>query len=261
MALATILGLLLGIGGAVAKERLNSGFTNPRQVEEILQLPLLASISHMEKRDLTLNGKLIQMPFYSALKPLSRFSETMRSLRSGIQMTDVDNPPKVMQLTSTLPDEGKTTIALSIAVSAAGSGMKVLFIDADLRHPSGTRFFGLQKEAGLVDLLLGQADTQDVIRYRQDLKFWVLPAGSQTQNPTDLLGSDRMKTLVAGFKERIRFCCDRHTAHWTRYRPSCCLTTFGQGRICRSVGLNSARNRAAFHSATFRTQESRWHRV
>ena len=141
--LALIFGLFLGVGGAVAKDKLNGGFATPRQVEDMLQVPLLASVSVMNAKELTVKGKVIQIPFYPAIMPLGRFSEAIRMLRSGIQMANVDNPPKVIQLTSTVPNEGKTTIAMSLAVSAAVSGLKVLFVDSDLRHTSASNFFGM----------------------------------------------------------------------------------------------------------------------
>src|SRR5262249_10829771 len=103
LAVFVVIGLLLGVGGAVAKEMLNAGFVTPKQVEELLALPLLSSVNHMEARDLTVDGKLIPIPLYPIIKPLSRYSESMRALRGGIQMTNVDQPPKVVQVTSTVP--------------------------------------------------------------------------------------------------------------------------------------------------------------
>jgi polysaccharide biosynthesis transport protein len=201
LAINLLIGLLLGVGGAVAKELLNAGFTTPKQVEEILGLPLLTSVSLMGVRDLTIDGKVVPIHYYPVAKPLSRYSEAIRALRSGIQMTDVDHPPKVIQLTSTVPGEGKTTISLSLAASAATSGLKVLLIDADLRHPSASRALNLHKETGLVDLLLGQVNPKDVIRFYESAGYWTLAAGNPTQNPTDLLGSERMKSLVESFRQ------------------------------------------------------------
>ena len=84
----------------------------------------------------------------------------MRTLRSGIHMSDVDQPPKVIHVTSARPGEGKTTIAVSLAISAAFAGLKVVLVDADLRHPAASRFFKLEKENGLVDLLTGAATSR-----------------------------------------------------------------------------------------------------
>jgi polysaccharide biosynthesis transport protein len=201
LAIDLLIGLLLGIGGAVAKEMLNAGFTTPKQIEDMLGLPLLSSVSLMGSRDLTIDGKVVPIHLYPVVRPLSRYSEAIRTLRSGIQMTDVDNPPKVIQLTSTVPSEGKTTLALSLAASGATSGLKVLVIDADLRHPSASRALGLEKETGLVDLLLGQINPKDAIRFYEKAGYWMLAAGNRTQNPTDLLGSERMKSLVSSFRQ------------------------------------------------------------
>src|SRR6185437_13434882 len=134
-------------------------------------------------------------------KPLGRYSESIRSLRSGIHMTDVDQPPKVIQVTSAAPSEGKTTIAMSLAASAAVAKLRVLFIDADLRHPSATHAFGLQKAKGLVDLLLGEVALGDVLTFNESGGYWVLCAGNKTQNPTDLLSSEKMKSLISGFRQ------------------------------------------------------------
>src|SRR5262249_37306849 len=165
-----------GVGGAVAKDKLSGGFATPRQIEDMLQVPLLASVNVMNAKELTVKGKAVRLPFYPAVMPLGRFSEAIRMLRSGIQMADVDNPPKVIQVTSTVPNEGKTTLAMSLAVSAATSGLKVLFVDSDLRHTSASNFFGLVKQPGLVNVLVGEAPPQNVIKFVEEGKICVLPA-------------------------------------------------------------------------------------
>jgi succinoglycan biosynthesis transport protein ExoP len=205
MAIALMIGLLLGVGGAVAKEMLNVGFVTSRQIEEMLQVPLLTSINRLSGGALSINGKASPIPLLPSAAPLSQFSESIRTLRSGIQMTDVDEPPKVIQLTSTVPNEGKTTIALALAISAAAAGLKVLFIDADLRHPSGSKFFGLHKDPGLVDMLLGTLSVQSALKYNDQAKLWVLPAGSRSRNPTDLLESERIKTFVDRCRENFDY--------------------------------------------------------
>jgi len=201
MTITLLIGFLTGVGGAFAKEKLRSGFTTPKEIEEQLGLPMLASVTRLLPRDLKSEGGPLLIHELPITKPLGRYSEAIRSLRSGIHMTDVDHPPKVIQVTSAAPSEGKTTIAMSLAASAAVAKLKVLFIDADLRHPSATRMFGLMRARGLVDLLLGEVTLNDVLTFNESGGYWVLCAGNKTQNPTDLLGSEKMKTLVASFKQ------------------------------------------------------------
>jgi polysaccharide biosynthesis transport protein len=203
---ALFAGLGLGVGGAIAMEKLNAGFTTPRQVEDSLGVPVLASVRRMEESKLLgKDGKAVPLVFYHVHYPLSPFSEALRTLRSGIHMADVDRPPKVIQVTSSRPGEGKTTLAISLAISAAFSGLKVALVDADLRHPSATHFFKLEREKGLVDLLIGATTSETVLRFQKDLKLMVIPAGSKSLNPTDVLGSERMKVLVSYLRETFDY--------------------------------------------------------
>jgi polysaccharide biosynthesis transport protein len=198
--MSLFVGLLTGVGGALAKEKLDSGFSTPKQVEDLLGLPLLTSVNRLTSRERRVDGKTVPIYQFPIAKPLSRFGESIRWLRTGVHMTDVDQPPKIVQITSAVPNEGKTTIALSMASSAAAARLKVLLIDADLRHPAATRIFDLQKEAGLVDVLLGKATVQEAIQFQEKSGYWVLGAGEKTQNPTDLLGSQRMKAMLEALK-------------------------------------------------------------
>jgi capsular exopolysaccharide synthesis family protein len=186
-------------------EMLRAGFTSAREVENALGLPVLASVRRLKKTELVKGGKIIPVPFYQIHQPLSPFSESMRTLRSSIHMSNVDQPPRVVQVTSALPGEGKTTIAVSLAISAAFAGLKAVLVDADLRHPAVSRFFKLEKESGLVDLLTGARTVDNVLRFHKDLKLTIIAAGSKSLNPPDVLGSERMKALVSHLKETFDY--------------------------------------------------------
>jgi len=202
--MALFLGLGLGVGGALAMEKLKLGFTTARQVEELLEIPVLASVAKMDKSKLQKDGTTFPVPFYQIHYPLSAFSESIRTLRSGILMSDVDRPPKVIQVTSTSPGEGKSTIAVSLAISAASAGRKVALVDADLRHPSTSRFFKTEQKKGLVDLLTGAAAMDDVITFKSE-HLGIIPAGAKSLNPPDILASERMKALVADLKKNFDY--------------------------------------------------------
>jgi polysaccharide biosynthesis transport protein len=187
-------------------EMLNAGFTTPRQVEDAVGIPVLASVGRMDKSKLvSKDSKPFPLIFYHVHYPLSAFSEAIRTLRSGIHMSDVDRPPKIIHVTSSRPGEGKTTIAISLAISASSAGLKVALVDADLRHPSASRFFKLEQEKGLVDLLIGATTFEKVLRFQNDLKLMVIPAGSKTLNPPDVLGSERMKVLISHLAETFDY--------------------------------------------------------
>jgi succinoglycan biosynthesis transport protein ExoP len=186
-------------------EMLKAGFTTPREVEEALGIPVLASVRQLNKSQLFKNGKAIPAPFYQLHHPLSPYSEAIRTLRSGIHMSDVDQPPKVIHVTSARPGEGKTTIAASLAISAASAGLKVVLIDADLRHCSTSRIFKLEQEKGLVDLLMGAATADNVLKFHNNVNLTIIPAGSKSLNPPDVLGSERMKQLISRLKEKFDY--------------------------------------------------------
>ena len=191
------LGLAAGAGSAWLVERLNAGFTSPKQIEERLGLPLLAAIPRMETADLAEGGRVLRLPELPIARPLSRFSEAVRALRGAVRMSDVDAPPRVLMIASTAPGEGKTTVALATAASAAHSGLRTLLVDADLRRASLSRYCNLQEEAGLVDYLVGRTPLSAAIVFHDALNVFVLPAGARTQNPTDLIASDRFRSLIA----------------------------------------------------------------
>ncbi len=204
-AVAVLLGLAIWFAIAYALDRLKTGFTTAQQVENTLGLPVLGSLPRISGRERRASGKSLSLPLLPLHKPLSRFSETMRTLRSGLQLSDVDRPPKIVQVASSRPSEGKTTIALSIASSAAMAGHKVLILDCDLRRRSATHYFKAEKERGLVDYLASSESEDAFICHDVELDVDYLPAGSKSTSPPDLLQSDKLKTLLSKLRARYDY--------------------------------------------------------
>ncbi|WP_400997716.1 polysaccharide biosynthesis tyrosine autokinase [Agromyces sp. GXQ0307] len=125
-------------------------------------------------------------------------SEALRSLRTNLQFMDVDHPPKTIVVTSPLPGDGKSTIACNLALTLAAAGTTVVLVDGDLRRSMVARTMGLPGGAGLSDVLAGRAALSEVLqRTPKSNNLLVLAAGSVPPNPSEVLGSERMHTLVA----------------------------------------------------------------
>lgn len=183
MMLGTLLALLL--------ERLDSGLRSGRQIETELRVPAFGLVPKLDR--LRKGHKPHQ---YLIQKPLSAYAESLRSIFTSLQLSDVDSPPKVVLVTSSLPQEGKTTLAVSLATFAARSSQRTLLVDLDLRHPSIQRELGFTPQTGFVEYMAGERSLDEVIRHHEETGIDYLPIKRQTPNPTDLLGSRRMKRLL-----------------------------------------------------------------
>ena len=200
MMIGFMVSLMTGAGAAFLLEHLDNGIQTSSDLERLLGLPTLASIP-LTPKEKGPDRKLLSPQDYLTVKPLSSYSEAFRSLRSALQFSNVDNPPKVILFTSALPNEGKTTSAISFARASATAGLKVVLVDCDLRHPSVSEALKINRpEQGLVELLASRLDFKEVVVEDEKSGLEFIPVAKGTANPPDVFGSSQMKLLF----ERLR---------------------------------------------------------
>lgn len=122
--------------------------------------------------------------------------EAIRQMRTNLRFVNVDNPPRSIIVTSAEPGEGKSTVSTSLARALADAGQPTVIIDADLRRPTIAKKFKVDSKVGLTQVLAGQVELADAVREFEDTQLFILPAGRIPPNPSELLGSDKMRQLI-----------------------------------------------------------------
>src|ERR1039457_6791985 len=195
-----LFGLACGIGLAFVLESLDTSVRNMEEIGTISTLPMLGTIplSNMGLRNRlktvpALSEKLDSPALVTYARPRSEAAEAYRALRTSILLSSFGAPPKVILVTSALPQDGKTTISANSALVLAQRGSRVLLIDADLRRPGVDKLFGFRSRGGLSTLISGVDKAEDVlIPYAPVPNLWILPAGPIPPQPVELLGSTVM---------------------------------------------------------------------
>lgn len=183
LALAVILGLLLAFGQALLREVLDTRVRDGRDIKEVTDKPILATVGHISKN----------------MTPSERraHSEAYRRLRTNLAFVGLGGERKAsLVISSSLPDEGKTQTAVSLAGVLAQAGETVLLVDADLRRPSVAKRLQLDNELGLTDILTKRGTLAD-LAIPASSNLWVLPSGTIPPNPSELLGSIAMSQLLS----------------------------------------------------------------
>ncbi|GAB3239049.1 polysaccharide biosynthesis tyrosine autokinase [Kineosporia babensis] len=187
IALGLLLGLGLGVGAAVLRDQLNTTLRGSSDIEQLTGSVPLGVVPF--------DAAAPKQPLVTA-DAFGGRAEAFRTLRTNLQFADVDHPPRVIAVTSALPDEGKTTTACNIALILAQSGARVVLVEGDLRKPAVGKYLGISNAVGLTNVLAGQHSLRDVVvGYERDL-LAVLPSGPTPPNPSELLGSQQMRHLL-----------------------------------------------------------------
>ena len=192
ISLAAALGLIAGILAAFGLELLDESIAAPNDIETKLALPLLGSIPLLGKGS----------PFDALRNPRSSFAEAYYSARTALQFSTSTGAPRTVAVTSSKPQEGKTTTALALALNFSRLGHRVLLIDADLRHPSLHRLLGRPVGRGLTACLTNSAELDEVVQTTDEAHLMLLTSGPVPPNPAELLSGARFGQLLAEASEK-----------------------------------------------------------
>ncbi|MGI9437297.1 MAG: GumC family protein [Geminicoccaceae bacterium] len=169
----------------------NYGFRSAEEIQA-LGLRALALVPDLSRKET--NG--IPAEEYILERPNSAYAEALQRIRTSLFLTDTKNPPKSVLITSSVPLEGKSTIASALAMQSARSGLKVILVDADLRRPRLHEVIGMPNQNGLSEVLTGRANPETAIHRDEKSGMDFLPAGFGSVSPPDLFRSSTMKIML-----------------------------------------------------------------
>jgi len=185
---AIVLALIAGIGFVSAKEFMTNKITFRSEIEDYTSVPVIAEISHLAKRTL----------FKKNAKKLAKatLAEQFRQLRMALRLYRKQATKRRLMVTSSIGGEGKSFVSGNLAKSLASSGKKVVLIDFDMRNPKTSGIFNMMDKVGIKEYLDGEKEIEDIIQKTEYENLFLIPAGGQAINPTELLLDSRLATLL-----------------------------------------------------------------
>ena len=212
--LGALIGLGLGVGVTFLMEYFDNTVKSPEELEK-MGFNILSSIPRieMEKVEKKLEkksdklgqfeGRRIEARLITHLDPKAPVSEAYRTLRTNLQFSKVDKDLQILLVTSSGPKEGKSTTAANLAIAMAQVGKKVLLVDADLRRPVIHSIFGLKKDEGMTNHLMGLIDFKDMLKPTFLDNLFLATSGALPPNPSELLASKKMEELLQKFRNEF----------------------------------------------------------
>ncbi|MFL5257504.1 MAG: GumC family protein [Rhodopila sp.] len=193
--LGSVLGLMASIGLIVVAPMLRNRFTNATDVERQLGLSVLASVPPLRRKDMRIKRQRLTVVEYAVRNPLSPFAEGLRQARALLRLGEIGGN-RIIQITSAVPDEGKSTLAAALAISAARTGLRVVLVDADMRRGSLSSMFNVATRDGLVSLATSHNVPATVTQQYGDMSLEILIAGDAMMPQPDLIASARFAALL-----------------------------------------------------------------
>jgi capsular exopolysaccharide synthesis family protein len=214
VSIALLVGLVIGLALAIVREQLDNTLKTPEDIETRLGVTFLGLLPDIvdesvqkgaPKRRARRNAAPSQLAPELLVheRPTSGIAEAARSLRTNLMFMNPDEPYKRLLVTSAAPAEGKTTVAVSIAISLAQGGQRVCIIDCDLRRPRLHRIFDRAGDVGLMNVILGEATVDEVAKPTVVPNLYCIPCGPIPPNSADVVSSDKFRRLLDDISARF----------------------------------------------------------
>lgn len=200
--LAIIVGLGAGIGLAFFFEYLDNTIKIPEDLKQHLNIAYLGPTPYIDTKGKGQEEGDMSPDLVCLHSPKSTASESYRGIRTNLLFSSAGSAPQVILITSPGPREGKTITTSNLAITMAQAGSKVLVIDCDFRRPKIQRMFGLGRDQGMTNLLVGSDGLEKTVVHSQIPNLDLLPCGPLPPNPSEMLGSDRMADLIAQLRKQ-----------------------------------------------------------
>ncbi len=194
-------GFLVIAGLAIVVDWLDKSFRSPEEISAALGLSILGHVPQMSLKQSASKRTAFDQALCTVTGSCQAANESFRSVRTGLYFSETGGGSRVIQVTSPVPGDGKSTVSANLAISIAQSGRSVLLVDADLRRPRIAKLFGSQKESGLGEVIQGTASLQDAIFTTPVPNLAVLAGPKQIGNPAELLSHQRFVDILDEVRE------------------------------------------------------------
>lgn len=188
-----VLGLLLGAGLALMLEFMNTRVRTPQDVVRYAAMPVLGIVPVLDDEEVRIDD----IDMVTRRAPRSLMAECFRRTRTNLLFSCPPDRQRTVAVISAQPEEGKTAVAVNLAVASAQSGRKVLLVDCNFRRPSLSRTFPHLKQQGLSNLLIGQCELKDLVTGTDIPTLDVMATGPTPPNPAELLGSTYFRAFLS----------------------------------------------------------------
>ncbi|MFH1314579.1 MAG: polysaccharide biosynthesis tyrosine autokinase [Candidatus Eisenbacteria bacterium] len=201
MAFGAIIGLALGLGAAFMLDYTDNSVRTPKDIDRSGSMTILGTVpmikvkaSKKDRASGIVAHLLTEQPTRSSL------GEAFRSIRTNLQFASPDKPIHTLLVTSAIPGEGKSTVTSNLGIAMAQMGIRTLLVDTDLRKPVLRKVFKLEQETGFTDFMADHISLEEALCQTDVENLTVLPAGSLPPNPSELIGSKKMESVIERLK-------------------------------------------------------------